>query len=423
MNRLAARRSMRPFWILVHRYVGLFIAVFLLLAGLTGSILAFHQELDEALNADLLLVQPDGLNARPLGPVDLARLMQAVTPDDLSYHVPFEVEPGKAISFWRESSPEVYHEYLMNPYSGEILGTRQWGSLSDGRRGLISFFYKFHYSLALGEVGTLLFGIVALLWTIDCFVGAYLTLPERIPSGKKLTPRAWISRWAPNWAIKTHRLFSFVFTWHRASGLWVWLFLLVFAWSAVGLNLSQVYVPLTRATLGLDESVHDGLPQLSKPFAAPAFRIEEALELGRRHMRTELERHGVTLKRERWFGYAAEHGAFYYVVESDRDVSTRWPRTQVYFSAEDGKLLGLDLPTGKTAGNTLTSWINALHFASIGGVLYQTFVAIFGLLVAFLSVSGVWIWLKKSRKQGSERPVRRSSPAEEPGESGARLFS
>jgi uncharacterized iron-regulated membrane protein len=36
----------RRFWVLVHRYAGLFMAFFLSVAGLTGSILAFDGEIN-----------------------------------------------------------------------------------------------------------------------------------------------------------------------------------------------------------------------------------------------------------------------------------------------------------------------------------------------------------------------------------------
>src|SRR5690606_20643825 len=44
------RSLMRSILVLLHRYLGLATAVFLALAGITGSILAFHHELDEWLN-------------------------------------------------------------------------------------------------------------------------------------------------------------------------------------------------------------------------------------------------------------------------------------------------------------------------------------------------------------------------------------
>ena len=50
--------------IVVHRYVGLVMTVFLVVAGLTGSLLAFNRELDAALNPELFRVEPPGPGAR-----------------------------------------------------------------------------------------------------------------------------------------------------------------------------------------------------------------------------------------------------------------------------------------------------------------------------------------------------------------------
>jgi len=40
------RPMTRGFWVLAHRYAGLFMAFFLIVAGLTGSILAFDGEIN-----------------------------------------------------------------------------------------------------------------------------------------------------------------------------------------------------------------------------------------------------------------------------------------------------------------------------------------------------------------------------------------
>ena len=39
------------------------------------------------------------------------------------------------------------------------------------------FIYRLHYSLALDTFGSYAFGIVALLWTLDCFVAIWLSFP------------------------------------------------------------------------------------------------------------------------------------------------------------------------------------------------------------------------------------------------------
>ncbi|MGH8511601.1 MAG: PepSY domain-containing protein [Gammaproteobacteria bacterium] len=64
---------------------------------------------------------------------------------------------------------------------GEKIGTRQWGEVSLAKENILSFLYRLHYTLALpegtGNLGGYVLGITALLWTLDCFVGVYLTLP------------------------------------------------------------------------------------------------------------------------------------------------------------------------------------------------------------------------------------------------------
>ena len=80
--------------------------------------------------------------------------------------------------------------------------------------------------MALGEKGAWILAILAILWTIDCFVGFYLTLPIKLE-------KFW-TRWKPAWLVKWRGGFYRVnFDLHRAGGLWPWAMLFVFAWSSV----------------------------------------------------------------------------------------------------------------------------------------------------------------------------------------------
>jgi uncharacterized iron-regulated membrane protein len=45
-----------PYWVLIHRYAGLTMTVFLVIVGLPGSLLAFYHELDRWLAPELLTV-------------------------------------------------------------------------------------------------------------------------------------------------------------------------------------------------------------------------------------------------------------------------------------------------------------------------------------------------------------------------------
>ncbi len=394
-----ARPGLRAFWIAVHRYTGLAIATFVVVAALTGSPLAFYKELDALLNPALMLVQPPTPGATPMEPLALRERVLAQVPGIGVDTLELAHEPGYSVTYWQQVGDGGLRSVHVDPYTGQVLGFRSGARLADGIGSLMPFVYRVHQELALGSMGHLLMGIVALLWTIDCFVGLYLTFPLR--AGKHAAQRArspWLARWKSAWLIKTGHLFSKVFTFHRASGLWAWPLLFVFAWSAVGFNLGSVYYP-AMAPFGSAPDVHAILPELDPPKTQPTLDWPSALDTARRLMADEAGQRGFIVHREGWLGYEADHGIWQYRVHSSHDVGTRYPGARIWFDDATGKLYGYYAPTGIAAGETISGWLFALHMASVGGVPYRIFVVLLGLAISALSISGIWIWLRKRRVQ------------------------
>jgi uncharacterized iron-regulated membrane protein len=396
----------RSLFILIHRYVGLTIAVFLIVAGLTGSIIAFMHDLESWVSPELFVVHP-AEGAEMLDPFELRDRVQAQMPGKALDGVSFETEAGHAVSFGVDGK-----DVFVDPYTAKILGDRVWGDITQGKKNLLPFIYKLHFTLALEDVGIWIFGIVALLWTLDCFVGAYLTFPLPLSANAGSKSRSWIRRWLPAWLIKTSKLYSLVFSWHRASGLWVWFFCLVFGWSAVALNLhDQVYRPVMGAFMDLPPSAWDKVPHLKEPKIKPALELRAAYQVAKRLMREEGAQRGFRVLTERWLSYDAERGVYSYWVESTLDVSRGLGETHVIFDGDTGASRGFSARAGLHAFDTFTTWIIALHFGSvrIGGLPYRIFVCLFGLLVVALSVTGVWIWWRKAelrRKKGVRNATR-----------------
>lgn len=389
----ARRRKVRDGFLWLHRTTGFFLAIFLIVAGTTGTLLVFYHELDAALNPQLYRATPPSSSAAMLDPFDLRDRVVAQLPDEKISEVPFKREPGCAVEMWL---PKSEREVFINPYDGSVLGTRKWGDLAEGLRvNLLPYIYRLHYSLGLGEVGSWLFGIAALLWTIDCFVGAYLTFPpaQKRRSDGRLA-KGWLRRWAPAWLVKTGQLFSTIFTFHRAAGLWLWAVLLVFAWSAVGFNLRPVFNPV-MSVLGYSD--HDHPPELAQPLEKPALDWPAALARGRELMASEAQKRGFTVGAEGSLGYDPSHGSYSYRVHSSFDVRPRWPRTEIHFDGTTGQLQTFSAPTGQNAGDTAASWLFALHMAAVGGLPYRIFVALLGLVIPALAISGLWIWWRKRR--------------------------
>jgi uncharacterized iron-regulated membrane protein len=247
----------RQLWVVMHRWAGLTIALFLTVAGTTGIFLAWFDELDAALAPKLHVVAPPSPGADPLDPLVLRRQLLARYSGGVIDRLPLRVEPGRSIRLEVERRDpgtgatrpwsDNWDELFVDPYTGKELGRRKWGGISEGRVSLMPFLYRLHYSFALGDWGILAFGIAVLIWTLDCFVGFYLTFPIQIRRTVNDAPAGhpgWWERWKPSWLVRwSASAYKVNFDLHRAGGLWIWPILLVFAWSSVGFNLPQVYNP------------------------------------------------------------------------------------------------------------------------------------------------------------------------------------
>lgn len=379
--------------LVVHRYVGLTIATFLVVAGLTGSVLAFNHELDALINPKLFQTTPPTAKTLPLPPLELRERAEASLGSPLR-DMPLAFQPGHAHHVWAQVADGRWREIFIDPYTGAVQGQRTWGDLSEGMTNLMPFIYRLHYQLALGTVGFWLMGIIALLWTLDCFIGFYLTLPAR-RSGSGMRPSFW-ERWKPSWLVKGSSLFGGIFTFHRASGLWVWPLLFVFAWSAVGFNMPSVFRPV-MGTLGSETRPWDDMPSQDPPREQPALDWAAALATGERLMAAEAAARGFTVTRAEALAYAPHSGLYEYRVYSSLDLAERWPATRIWFDGDSGDLHRFHAPTGLAAGDTISSWLFALHMGTVGGLAYRIVVCVMGVVVTTLAITGVWIWWGKRR--------------------------
>lgn len=396
----------RQHWVLLHRWIGLVLAGFLVVTGLTGSVLPFYRDLDKALSPELMTVDPS-LQRFVLDPLTLREQLLARHPGVRADAVRLSVQPGEALVFHVQPDPSIPNslaspldvdELYIDPATGRELGGRMWGDLAQGSVNLVPFLYRLHYSLASATMGTYVLGIVALLWTLDCLVAICLTFPARLPrrEGPVLHQGpGWWTRWMRAWTLRLgaggYRL---RFDLHRAGGLWLWAVMFVFAWSAVSFNLSEVYRPVMGALFGAPASTPPSMPQ-GRVLDDAALAWRKAREQARALMADLAAADKVIVKREESLSLDRRTHAWRYVVTSDRDLGERGGATSILFDAHTGVLLSKHWPTGQTAGQTVTTWMTNLHVASVGGLPFRLFVSAAGLMVTALCATGVMIWLRK----------------------------
>jgi uncharacterized iron-regulated membrane protein len=402
--------SIRRIAVLMHRYVGLAMAGFLVIAGLTGSIIAFNHELDEWLNPSLFERRTADA---PLPPDEIIARIEAQDPKIHVSFFEFEEEPDhNAVAFVQpRKNPETgeayevgYSQIFADPATGEILGKRKWGAARIDIPHLIPFIYKLHYNLHLpGAYGLILMGIVGILWTIDCFVGFYLTLPQARPFWR---------RWAPAWKIKhpagPHRRNLDL---HRAFSLWLWAVLFIVALSGIALTLpQQVFRPVLGLFVELSPDIGD--------LAAERLTIEYDTPPTMDFDTTLAAAQAVAAER----GIAEEPSMFWH----PRDYAaigigfgdahgTGLGSSWIFFDDRSGETIHVHIPGTGTPGDTFMELQFPLHSGQIVGLPGRILISISGLVVAMLSVTGVIIWARKRRSAKQARRMRATqSPSHRP---------
>ena len=139
----------RPVLTVLHRWVGLAIAVFLVFSGLTGAVISWDHELDDWLNPHLMHTDSTGPARDSL---ELARAIEARDPRARVTFVPLVPEAGETLGFGVSPrvNPETgrlydlgYNQVFVDPVTGEERGRREWGAAWPvTQETLISFLYR-----------------------------------------------------------------------------------------------------------------------------------------------------------------------------------------------------------------------------------------------------------------------------------------
>lgn len=412
---------MRAFLTLLHRYFGLMIAGFLVVTGLTGAIISWDHELDDLLNPHLHKAKSSGV---PRPATDLARLVEKQFPRAQVTYYEFATEPGGSYYYWVEPrvNPDTkdlyeldFNQVYVDPVSGEILGKREWGAIWPiTTENFVSFLYKLHFSLHIPEMwgndhwGIWLLGIVALTWTIDCFVAFFLTLPRRRKTSSQNSKRAnfW-SRWKPAWNV---RWFSgptkLNFDLHRAFGLWTWLLLFIVAFTGFSLNLyREVFFPLMTSVSDVTPTpIDERVPNDHHNPIAPAFGLSKAIALGSEAAEQKgWEQPAGSLWHARDYGiYRIE-----FFNSNEGHGAGGVGHNAIYIDSITGETLGDWLPWKGTAADLFVQAQFPLHSGRILGLPGRILISIMGVVIAMLSITGVIIWWKKykARKVKDQRSL------------------
>ena len=406
---------MRAFWTVVHRWIGLTVALFLIVAGATGAVISWDHQIDEWINADIMEAPGRGALKSPLV---LAAAVEADDPRVEVSYMTLALEEGHAASFLvrPKTDPDTgrpfsldYNNVFVDPVTAEITGHRDSQSIALSTRNLMPWLRHLHESLHMPAFwgsdrwGFWLMGGVALMWLIDSFVALYLTLPRKLEGrrrnqyGVNKPKDSWWHRWQPSWVVRWRAGgYKLNFDLHRAGGLWVWGVIVVIAFTSFSLNLyREVFYPVMSKVSATTPGPYETLtPVPHGSFIAPQISFAQAIEIARK----EGERLGFEHAPSGiWYG---GDFPFYNISFFDPDNemgSFGMGLSNIYVSSENGEVLGTYQPWHGTAADVFVQLQLPLHSGRILGLPGRIMMSLMGCIVVMLSITGIVIWERKRR--------------------------
>jgi uncharacterized iron-regulated membrane protein len=348
----------------IHLYLGLFGSVFLVILGVTGSIIAFEGDIDHWLNPKLWYVTP---RANPLPEGDLiAGVEIALLPARVG-SVQFPQQRNLAQVMQLNTGPEVF----VNPYDGAILGQRLGPSKT---QRVLGYIHQIHLRLATDARAS--FSPAGKL--IVSYAGLFLCLLA--PTGFILWWRA--RRTSVQWNASWFRL---CFDLHQCIGIYAGAFLWIAAFTGVliGFNAAE------KAIYSLTHSSPPSRPRLPQsvpvPGAAPV-RIAQALQTARAAL-PSASIDGVFLP--------LGPKAAYVVVMRVPEETSGSAHSTVSVDQYSGAVLQVHNFLTDSLGYRWIRFNRSIHTGDIWGLPGHVIVSLSSLLLVAMVITGLVIWWKR----------------------------
>lgn len=398
MGSTTTRLEVRPWTMRLHRWVALTIGIWFALLGVTGTMLVWHGELDRALNPAWFAPRPTCVGGNGVAmtqPVARALDVYARSVDDASAtQVVAPATPGAAYVVWNKGAGGERIQHFVDVRCGEYLGRREWGAIWLDRGHLVPALYELHRSALSGEVGHVLIGFVGLFLLGVVVTGAITAWP------RSSSREAWKRALSVKRSASTRRWY---YDLHRATGMWLSLFLLL-------MSVSGTYLCFPKEVRALIATVLPTLP--AKPVASAA--LPAVSNASGRSPVVPLPPDALVERAERLWPHAT-WSRLQLPLKPNESYEVRLlqrgePRmdtgdTRVRLDVE-GTVIETRDPLNAPGGEVLLAWLFPLHSGEALGMPGRLAWSLFGLVPLLLFATGAWLWWQRRaarRKQATAR--------------------
>ncbi len=366
----AAKR--RQAWLWVHRWLGIILLIPMAVLGVTGSAQVWPEETEALLNpqrevaatADPAAISETHIaNARealadygPIVRIELGAEGEPIIASTAGY-----ADPPFGIGAPGGMTRQAY----VDPDSAAVIDN------TDSAGGFMWYMHFIHGLFLIPGIGRQIVGIMGLFLTISAVTGIYVFWPgfKRMFAALK-------------WQKRDGKMLNI----HRQSGFLLSIVLIIEAITGAWISFPGFFAMLVEP--GVEQ------PERRRGGGGPEGTLLEAEDAAWMVALTSATSAydgrptGITAP-------TAESGAWTVTLAGDgMDATATVPLDGGAVSIEESPARA-GPPPPATRAQAVSSWMRGVHYATIGGIVWELLVFISGIVMTFLAISGIYIWGKR----------------------------
>ncbi len=363
------------FWL--HKQAGIWLAVFFVIFGLTGSVLVFMRDIEPILYPTTLAPEAPKESYRDTTLDDALAAYQAL-PESADFKLFRLYAPSNKDSVFRivamDTRPEGnsdFYFYYFSPYNAAYLGKDmvKTKNISRWSMPITRLLLQVHIQLMAGSYGGLLVGLLGITFFLTTIIGFYLW---------------WPRNWKKAFSIATNlNRTKLMMDLHRQVGFWAGLVLLMITFTGIYHAFPDQFTSVLSKVMPLGESAK----QVEQRKISPATSLQAYADYvnevypDSQNMQlflNELDKDKLSIR-----------------ISQKGEMNATEGKTTFDFNYQTGELVKHYDPSTTKAGSRFINWMLPIHNGEAFGLVGRIIYSLVGLMPLFLFITGFYVFYKK----------------------------
>ncbi|WP_414754150.1 PepSY-associated TM helix domain-containing protein [Anabaena sp. CCY 9910] len=355
--------------VIVHRFLGIIVGVFIIVISLTGSILVFDKEVNPILHLHTHQVVPQG---EQISLQQVAAIIHQQYPEQKLEHITIPQTANDPYHVLIKSLYTGKSDIYINTYTGKLLG------IYKRDRPIIRIVNQLHTHLLAGKIGGFIVGLCGVLLLILSITGLMLW------NGWKKFSIGFKIRWQAKWRMLQYDI-------HKVVGVLSAIFLVFIATSG---SIMVFDKPIKNLAYGMT-----GQTKIAPPIST----------LSTNNSQLTLDQFLQTAKH---YLPAGQPTILHIPKDETAPIRIRFRlpheiipegKSFVFLNQYTGEILRVENFYKTPRVEQLKSWMDVLHKGSYGGLGTMGLYILIGITSSALSITGFVIWWGRNHKTKPQR--------------------